>query len=343
MASSEARRRSPRTQRRPSSARSTRPAAPERSTSSRARARRGHCRPSSHHRRQAPTGRSAPTRSSAARSRSRPMATRHWSAASATTAVPAPPGSTRAGRRGGACSRSWSRPQRHGPRAGPRRVRQPRLAQRRRDHRADRRGRGPHVHRSRLDLHAPVEHGDHLDRAAQVTAPTTGTDREIGAGDYGSAVWLSRTGSTRSSAATATTPASERPGSTATRPGPGLSRPSSSPTTGPDAGVGTPTFGSAVSLSDDAGTALIGGQSDNQRGAAWVFTRTTATAWSERQKLVAPSSGAGAEVGQGFFGRRPSSRPTRPPQWWARPSTTPGSEPHTPSRTPATRGRRTAN
>jgi hypothetical protein len=56
------------------------------------------------------------------------------------------------------------------------------------------------------------------------------------------------------------------------------------------------------SLSADAGTVLMGGQSDNQRGAAWVFTRTTATAWSERAKLTAPSSGAGAELGQGFLG-----------------------------------------
>ena len=74
------------------------------------------------------------------------------------------------------------------------------------------------------------------------------------------------------------------------------------PTTGPDAGVGTPTFGSAVSLSADGGTALIGGQSDNQRGAAWVFTRTSATAWSEQAKLTAPTSGATAEIGQGFLG-----------------------------------------
>jgi hypothetical protein len=135
------------------------------------------------------------------------------------------------------------------------------------------------------------------------TAPTTGADREVGAGDFGSAIWLSPDGLNAviggdgdngsvgaawvygTSGGTWTEQAKLVP-----------------PTTGLDAAVGTPTFGGAVSLSDDASTALIGGQSDNQRGAAWVFTRTTATAWSERQKLVAPSSGGGAEIGQGFFG-----------------------------------------
>ncbi len=137
----------------------------------------------------------------------------------------------------------------------------------------------------------------------KLTAPTTGADHEVGAGDFGSATWLSPDGLTAviggdgdggsvgaawvfgNSGGTWTEQTKLVP-----------------PTTGPDAGVGTPTFGSAVSLSDDAGTALIGGQSDNQRGAAWVFTRTTATAWSERAKLTAPTSGAAAEVGQGFLG-----------------------------------------
>jgi hypothetical protein len=135
------------------------------------------------------------------------------------------------------------------------------------------------------------------------TAPTTGADREIGAGDFGSAVWLSPDGLSAvigsdgdddSVGAAWVYGNSSGTWAEQTKLVP--------PTTGPDAGVGTPTFGSAVSLSDDASTALIGGQSDNQRGAAWLFTRTTATAWSERQKLVAPTSGAGAEIGQGFFG-----------------------------------------
>ena len=137
----------------------------------------------------------------------------------------------------------------------------------------------------------------------KLTAPTSGTGREVGAGDFGSAVWLSPDGTTAviggdgdsSSVGAAWVYANS--GGTWTE-----QTKLVPPTTGPDAGVGTPTFGSAVSLSADASTALIGGQSDNQRGAAWLFTRTTATTWSERQKLVAPSSGAGAEIGQGFFG-----------------------------------------
>ncbi|MGH2894203.1 MAG: IPT/TIG domain-containing protein, partial [Solirubrobacteraceae bacterium] len=135
------------------------------------------------------------------------------------------------------------------------------------------------------------------------TAPTSGPDREVGAGDFGSAVWLSPDGlnamiggDADSGSVGAAWVYGNADGTWAeqTKLVP--------PTTGPDAGVGTPTFGSAVSLSDDASTALVGGQSDNQRGAAWVFTRTTATAWSERQKLVAPSSDTGAEIGQAFFG-----------------------------------------
>jgi hypothetical protein len=137
----------------------------------------------------------------------------------------------------------------------------------------------------------------------KLTAPTTGVDREVGAGDFGSAVWLSPDGLSAviggdgdNASVGAAWVFGDSGGTWAEQT---KLRP---PTTGADAGVGTPTFGSAVSVSDDASTALIGGQSDSQRGAAWMFTRTTATAWSERQKLVAPSSGAGAEIGQGFFG-----------------------------------------
>jgi IPT/TIG domain/FG-GAP repeat len=135
------------------------------------------------------------------------------------------------------------------------------------------------------------------------TAPTSGADREVGAGDFGSATWLSPDGleaviggdGDNGGVGAAWVYGSS--GGTWTEQAKLVA-----PTTGPDAGVGAPTFGSAVSLSDDANTALIGGQSDNQRGAAWVFTRTTATTWSERAKLTAPSSGAGAEIGQGFLG-----------------------------------------
>jgi hypothetical protein len=135
------------------------------------------------------------------------------------------------------------------------------------------------------------------------TAPTTGTDREVGAGDFGGAVWLSPDGLSAVIGGDADNSSVGAAWVYANSAGTWTEQTKLvPPTAGPDAGVGTSTFGSAVSLSADASTALIGGQSDNQRGAAWLFTRTTATAWSERQKLVAPSSGAGAEIGQGFFG-----------------------------------------
>ena len=138
---------------------------------------------------------------------------------------------------------------------------------------------------------------------AKLTAPTTGAGREVGAGDFGSAVALSPDGLSAviggdgDSSSVGAAWVYGNSGGTWTE-----QTKLVPPTTGPDAGLGAPTFGSALSLSADANTVLIGGQSDNQRGAAWVFTRTTATAWSERAKLSAPSSGAGAEIGQGFLG-----------------------------------------
>jgi hypothetical protein len=137
----------------------------------------------------------------------------------------------------------------------------------------------------------------------KLTAPTSGADREIGAGDFGSATWLSPDGLSAvvggdgDNGGVGAVWVYGNSGGTWTEQSKLVA-----PTTGPDAGIGTPTFGSGVSLSEDARTALIGGQSDNQRGAAWVFTRTTATAWVERAKLTAPSGGAGAEIGQGFVG-----------------------------------------
>jgi hypothetical protein len=135
------------------------------------------------------------------------------------------------------------------------------------------------------------------------TAPTTGSDREVGAGHFGSAIWLSPDGLNAVIGADGDNGSVGAAWVFGNASGTWAEQTKLvPPTAGGDAGLGTPTFGSAVSVSDDASTALIGGQSDNQRGAAWVFTRITATAWSERGKLVAPANGAGAEVGQGFFG-----------------------------------------
>lgn len=137
----------------------------------------------------------------------------------------------------------------------------------------------------------------------KLTAPTTGADREVGAGHFGSAVWLSPDGLNAVTGADGDNGGVGAAWVFGNASGTWAEQTKLvPPTAGADAGVGTPAFGSAVSASDDASTALIGGQSDSQRGAAWVFTRTTATAWTEREKLVAPSSGSAAEVGQGFFG-----------------------------------------
>ena len=50
-------------------------------------------------------------------------------------------------------------------------------------------------------------------------------------------------------------------------------------------------FGSAVAVSYDGNTALVGGANDSgNAGAAWVFTRDNTGAWSEQAKLVASDS-----------------------------------------------------
>src|SRR2546429_1951690 len=61
--------------------------------------------------------------------------------------------------------------------------------------------------------------------------------------------------------------------------------------------IGKSLLGSAVALSHDGDTALIGGPQDNNGiGAVWVFTRRGST-WTEQAKLT----GVG-EVGSGEFG-----------------------------------------
>ena len=74
------------------------------------------------------------------------------------------------------------------------------------------------------------------------------------------------------------------------------------PTSGPDKEVGPGDFGGSVALSADGNTALIGGNGDaGSLGAAWVFTRSS-TSWSERKKLIAPTTGPDAEDGNGEVG-----------------------------------------
>lgn len=55
-------------------------------------------------------------------------------------------------------------------------------------------------------------------------------------------------------------------------------------------GIGTPFFGTAIALSADGNTALIGGPFDNTyQGAAWIFTRSEAK-WNQQVKLIGNDS-----------------------------------------------------
>jgi hypothetical protein len=75
------------------------------------------------------------------------------------------------------------------------------------------------------------------------------------------------------------------------------------PSTGPDQPQGDGSeFGASLAVSADAQTALIGGPDDGFLtgdnvlvGAAWLFSSTGA-AWTERQKLTAPTSGPDREL-----------------------------------------------
>ena len=58
-------------------------------------------------------------------------------------------------------------------------------------------------------------------------------------------------------------------------------------------------FGTIVALSADGNTALIGAwNDDSSKGAAWVFTRSVAGAWSQQGPKLTPTG----EVGEGRFG-----------------------------------------
>ena len=63
---------------------------------------------------------------------------------------------------------------------------------------------------------------------------------------------------------------------------------------------GGSSFGSAVALSANGNTTLIGGSSDsNQNGAAWVFTRS-GTSWAQQGPKLQPSDETNAPSGGGF-------------------------------------------
>src|SRR5712692_8006538 len=61
--------------------------------------------------------------------------------------------------------------------------------------------------------------------------------------------------------------------------------------------IGTPQQGSAVSISGDGNTAIIGGYGDNGNiGAAWVWTRSGGV-WTQQSKLIASDAVGNAEQG----------------------------------------------
>lgn len=75
------------------------------------------------------------------------------------------------------------------------------------------------------------------------------------------------------------------------------------PTSGLGAEVGSGFFGVSVAMSPDGQTALVGApEDDGDAGAVWVYTLIGGI-WTEMQKLAAPTSGPGAEIGAGHFGR----------------------------------------
>jgi hypothetical protein len=125
----------------------------------------------------------------------------------------------------------------------------------------------------------------------------TGGAEEIGAGRFGDAVALSSDGNTaligagRDNSNIGAVWAFTRSGSTWTRQAPKL--------TG-SGEIGGAVFGSAIALSAEGNTALIGGGGDNGPsgiGAAWVFTRS-GSAWTQQGPKLTGSE----EIGEPNFG-----------------------------------------
>jgi hypothetical protein len=139
---------------------------------------------------------------------------------------------------------------------------------------------------------------------AQQGAKLTGGGEESGEGEFGQSVALSAAGDTAliggfhdnagAGAAWAFTRSRSRSGSGA---GASWAQQGVKLTGAGEAGGGY--FGDAVALTPDGDTALIGGvKDDEQRGAAWLFTRT-GTSWAQQGEKL---TGGGEESGKGEFG-----------------------------------------
>ena len=149
-----------------------------------------------------------------------------------------------------------------------------------------------------------VRKGSTWTEQQKLTAPTSGAGKKIGQADFGSRVALSADGDTAlvggiedNGGAGAAWVFTRRRGAWSEQ------EKLTAPTTGPGREIGGQAgFGGSVALAANGDLALLGGFGDRENvGAAWVFTRRRC-AWSEQQKLTAPTRGAGKEHGHAGFG-----------------------------------------
>lgn len=144
----------------------------------------------------------------------------------------------------------------------------------------------------------------------KLIAPTTGPGREInvgGGGEFGSSVALASVGDTalvggyRDNGYVGAAWVFIRKGTRWID-----QHKLTAPTGGPGKELGAAYFGYSVAVSAFGGdTALVAGPNDGPNttdlGAAWAFTRSGG-AWTEQQKLTAPTSGADTELGHATVG-----------------------------------------
>jgi trimeric autotransporter adhesin len=152
------------------------------------------------------------------------------------------------------------------------------------------------------DAHYPLTIDPFIEQA-KLAAPTSGAGKEIGAGLFGHSVALSAGGNTaliggpRDHGSVGAVWVFSRKHGTWTD-----QHTLFAPTSGDGKEIGHGAFGYSVALSADGNTALVGGPGDHGGvGAAWAFIRK-GRAWTDQQKLTAPTSGPGIEIGNAHFG-----------------------------------------
>lgn len=137
-------------------------------------------------------------------------------------------------------------------------------------------------------------HGAPLIEQAKLTGPTTGPGMELGTGQLGASLALSADGNTALIGGYTDGHRDDTGAAWVFTRSAGVwteQQKLSAPSTGRDRELGLAFFGMSVALSADGNTALVGAPSDNKNiGAAWLFTRSGG-AWTERQRLIAPTAG----------------------------------------------------